>query len=71
MKLKQAEANTLTAGEVAFEIVNDVAPGSVPGETFDVPFVVKVGTKYLRVIGWKIKKRKDGSKVMIVTAEDE
>jgi hypothetical protein len=70
MKLKKAEENTLTAGEVAIEILDDLDCGRVPDTAFDMPFVVKVGTEYLRVSTWKIKTRKDGSKVMVITAED-
>lgn len=71
MKLKQAEANTLSAGEVAIEILSDLDCGVVPEESFEMPFVVKVGAEYLRVSTWKIKKRKDGSKVMIITAREQ
>ena len=68
MKLKQAEANTLSSGEVALEILADLDAGIVPEASFDMPFVVKVGNQYLRVSTWSIKERKDGSKVMVVTA---
>lgn len=49
MKLKQAEANTLSSGEVALEILADLDAGIVPEASFDMPFVVKVGNQYLRV----------------------
>lgn len=71
MKLKQAEANTLSAGEVAIEVLSLYDRGIVPEAAFHISFVVKVGREYMQVTGWDIKTRKDGSQVMVVIAQDK
>jgi hypothetical protein len=68
MKQAEAEKNTLSAGEIAVEVIGNYDEAILPNSAFEISTVVKLGKEYYSVVGWELRTRADGSTVMILKA---